>query len=349
MKRRLPAKIHFFKIAIVGIMFSSCQSLTLYNFQGLVAPKVIIPSDVKTMAFVDRNISFESDSTSQYYLVNGAVVQDTIDYSATTSISCYQGFSENLSQYFAIDSLPYVQLSEKKIPGVRKYIPLSWEQVDSICKNTGSDVIVCLEDILLYSKYTIFEDILHYGLIDINYLAVWRIYDPLKRSYLDEKLVIDSVYTEVSATSYKELVENKLPKRKEVFTDVSNDIGNQYVSSLAPEWTDLSRFLFSSGDDRLAISQYYLDQNNWETPIRLWTEISSEANAKLAARACYNLAVAYEIKDEFEQANKWLQESVKNYNSLKKLPSEYQKIEKYSVELKLRTENKKKLDLFFGD
>jgi hypothetical protein len=349
MKRLLPTTIHFFKIAILGILFSSCQSLSLYHFQGLVAPSVIIPSDVKTLAFVDRNMSFESDSTSQYYLVNGAVVQDTVDYSATTSFSCYQGFTDNLSQYFAMDSIAFLRLNKKEMVGGRKYIPMSWELVDSICENTGSDVILCLEDVLLYSKYTILEDILHYGMTDVNYLAVWRIYDPLKRAYLDEKLLIDSVYSEVSATSYKDLVENKLPKRKEVFTDVSYEIGKEYAISLSPEWIDLSRFLFSSGDDRLAISQYYLDQNNWETLIRLWTEITSEGNAKIAARACYNLAVAYEIKDDFEQANKWLQESIKNYNSLKKLPPEYEKIEKYSAELKRRTENKKKLDLFFGE
>ncbi|WP_372751023.1 DUF6340 family protein [Labilibaculum sp.] len=336
-------------IPIFGILFSSCQTLLLYEFQGLNAPNVIVPSDVKTMAFVDRNLSFKSDTMSQYYLVNDVVVKDTMNYSAITSYNCYKGFSENLSEYFAMDSLTYIQLSENEMAGNRKYTPMPWEQVDSICSSTGSDVVVCLEDILLYSKYTVFEDILHYGITDVNYLAVWRIYDPLTKTYLDEKLLIDSVYSEVSSTSYKELVDNTLPKRKDVFTDVSYEIGNQYAISLAPEWIDLSRFLFSSGDDRLSISQYYLDQNNWETPINLWTEMTSEKNLKLAARACYNLAVAYEIKDDFVQANKWLQESIKNYYSLTKLPAEYEKIEKYSLELQVRTKNKEKLDLFFGE
>ncbi|PKQ61597.1 hypothetical protein BZG02_15535 [Labilibaculum filiforme] len=321
----------------------------MYSFQGLSAPEVVIPADVKTICFVDRNTSFKLDTVSQYYLLNNTVLKDTTDYTASTASNCYLGFIENLSEYLLMDSIPFIRLDKKEMPGKRRYDPMKWEQVDSICASNGSDILICLEDIQLYNKYTIIEDVLHYGITDVNYFAVWRIYDPLNKTHLNEKMQIDSLFTEVSASSYNQLLIDKLPKRGEIFKDVSYQIGNQYADLLAPKWIDISRKYFASGDDRLAISKYYINQEDWETPISLWTEISNEDDNKLAGRACFNLAVAYELKGDFDQANHWIRKSIFHYKKLKSLPSEFKLVEKYTLQLLERTKNNKMLNLFFGE
>lgn len=338
-----------FMIVISLFLLVSCKTLSIYSFQGLNAPGVIIPNDVKTLAFVDRNTSFEIDSVGQYYLVNSKLLTDTTYYNSDFSTNCYQGFTENLSEYLLVDSIPFIQLDKKKMKGDRNYKPMKWKLVDSICSSSGSDVLICLEDIQLYSKYTVFEDVLYYGIADVNYYAVWRIYDPLNQIYIDEQIVIDSLFSEVTSPSYKRLIEEKLPKRKDLFKDISYQIGNQYADMLAPKWIDITRKYFTSGDDRLAISKYYIDRGDWESPIILWTEISNEDDFKLAGRACYNLAVANEIKGDFGIANQWIRKSIFYYKKLKSLPSEFKIVEKYTLELVKRTKNKAKLDRFFGE
>lgn len=353
MNKRLSTLIVNIKsiFIIVISLFSlvSCQTLSLYSFQGLTAPDLIIPSDVKTLAFVDRNTSFKIDSVSKYYTVNSTLLSDTTDYSTDISTNCYHGFTENLSEYLAMDSIPFIRLDKKEMPGNRDYKPMKWELVDSICASTGSDVLICLEDIQVYNRYTVFEDVIHFGITDINYYAVWRIYDPLKQTYLDEQIVIDSLFSEVTSPSYKRLIEEKLPKRKDLFKDVSYQIGNQYADKLAPKWIDITRKYFASGDDRLAISKYYIDKGDWETPITLWIEISEEKDDKLAGRACFNLAVAQEVNGDFVSANQWIRKSIFHYKTLKSLPSEFKWVKEYTLELIERTKNKAKLDLFFGE
>lgn len=330
-------------------LLASCTTLSIYSFQGLKAPGVIIPDDVKTMAFVDRNTSFKIDSVSQLYLMNTNLLTDTTDYNTVFSKNCYLGFTENLSEYLVVDSMPFIQLEKKEMKGNRDYKPMKWELVDSICESTGSDVLICLEDIQLFNKYSVIEDVIFYGITDVNYYAVWRIYDPLNQTYLDEQIVLDSLFTEVTSPSYNRLIEQELPKRKELFTDVSYQIGNQYSDLLAPKWIDISRKYFVSGDDRLAISKYYIDRGDWETPITLWTEISNEDDGKLAGRACYNLAVASEVKGDFVMANQWIRKSIFYYKQLKSLPSEFKFVKEYTLELIQRSKNKEKLDLFFGE
>lgn len=338
-----------FIIVISLFLLVSCQTLSIYSFQGLNAPKVIIPSDVKTIGFVDRNTSFKIDSVSQIYTVNSTLLIDTTDFNIVLSTNCYQGFTENLSEYLVMDSIPFIQLDKKEMKGNRDYKPMKWDLVDSICASTGSDVLICLEDIQLYNNYTVFEDVLYYGIADVNYYAIWRIYDPLNQTYIDEQIVIDSLFSEVSSSSYNRLIEDKLPKREDLFKDVSYQIGNQYADMLAPKWIDITRKYFASGNDRLAISKYYIDRGDWESPIILWTEISNEDDFKLAGRACYNLAFANEIKGDFLTANQWILKSIYNYKKLKSLPSEFKIVEKYTLELNERAKNKEKLDRFFGE
>lgn len=338
-----------FSIVASLVLLSACQTFSVYSFQGLNAPSVIIPADVKTIGFVDRNTSFKIDTVSQYYFVNKELLNDTTDYSTDITTNCYLGFTENLSEYLVMDSIPFIQLDKKEMLGDRDYQPMKWELVDSICEKTGSDILICLEDMQLYNKYTVFEDVLFYGVTDANYFAVWRIYDPLNKIYVDEQVQIDSLFSEVTASSYSQLLSEEFPKRRELFKDVSYQVGNQYADLLSPKWIDITRKYFVAGDDRLATSKYYIDQEDWDTAISLWTEISNEGNDKLAGKACFNLAVAYEIKGDFTQANYWIRNSIFHYKTLKSLPSEFKIVTNYTLELMKRTENKKKLDLFFGE
>ena len=87
-----------FLIVTSLFLLSSCQTFSLYSFQGLNAPKILIPADVKTIGFVDRNTSFKIDTVSQYYLLNSNLITDTTDYSTDISTNCYFGFTENLSE-----------------------------------------------------------------------------------------------------------------------------------------------------------------------------------------------------------------------------------------------------------
>lgn len=328
---------------------SSCQTYALYNFQSLTAPDVIIPADVKSIGFVDRNISFPLDTISQLFTLDERVLNDTTDYSDEIAKNCYVGFAENLSEDVLIDTIQFIQLDEKLLMGERNYSVLSWVAVDSICEKTGSDILVCLEDIQMFTKYSIYNDQGYYGTTDIKHFSVWRIYDPLYQNIIDEKLTLDSLFTESFSNSYNALVEKELPSRREIFQDVSYKIGSKYGQQLSPVWNDITRKYFISGDARLAAARYYIDLDDWEKAINLWKELAVEEDLKLAGRACYNLALASEIKEEFNIANSWIRKSIASYKKMKTLPSEFKEVEKYTMQLVLRTQNKIRLNKFLGE
>lgn len=330
------------------LLLASCQTYSLYEFQSLKAPAIVIPSDVKTIGFVDRNTRFDIDSLNMYYMLDETVLRDTTDYTEIIAQNCYYGFVENFSDALGVDSIQFISLNKKHIEGKRKYSNFKWDVVDSICLATTSDILICLEDLQIYNKYSIINNEGFYGLTDINHFSVWRVYDPLNQKIYDEQVIQDSLFTEVDSYSKIKLIE-KLPVRTDFFPDVAYQIGSSYSELFNPKWVNYRRKYFVSGDNRFSVAKYYLAQENWDAMILLWEEIANEDNDKLAGRACFNLALAYEIKEDFNKANHWIRKSIFHYKKLKAIPSEFEMVKKYAVELINRSKNNKKLDLFFKE
>ncbi len=346
--------IHFYMRRIIlflltALILTSCQTYSLYQFQSLEAPSVVIPSDVKTIGFVDRNTRFAIDSLSNIFMLDDTVLRDTTDYNETIAQNCYSGFYENFSDDLGIDSIQFISLNPKEVEGIRTYPPLKWEAVDSICLATTSDILICLEDLQIFNKYSTFNNEGYYGITDINHFSVWRIYDPLNQILHDEQILVDSLFTEVYSNSYPKLIQDKLPIRAELIPDVAYEIGRSYADLLSPKWTNYIRKYFVSGDNRFSVAKYYLAQENWDAMVILWEEIAKEEDDKLAGRACFNLALASEVKEDFKAANHWIRKSIFHYKKLKSMPSEFETVKEYAIQIIKRTQNNKKLDLFFKE
>ncbi|WP_282125129.1 DUF6340 family protein [Marinifilum flexuosum] len=338
----------FLLLGVLPIIFAGCQTMALYDFEGLKAPKVIIPPDVKTIGFVDRNLSFDLDTLSKYYEVNNLTLKDSVDYSEIRAINCHLGLNENLSAYFELDSVSYTRLPENHVVGDRHYDPMSWDRVDSICESNGSDILICLEDLQISNEYEIIEGEENWGITDVKYFAVWRIYDPLSQKFHDVRMIADSLFTETSSYSYTKLIEEKMPKRAEINAEVAYDVGRDYADLISPSWISFTRKYFIAGHQDFSFASYYLNNDSVDQAIEMWKKHVDSDDKKLAGRACYNMALAYELKEEYQEASSWVRRAIKKYREIDKEPKEFKYVKEYYKELIGRTQNNYLLDKFFG-
>ena len=347
---KYSVKLSSLVVILLVTVLPSCKTISSVQFQSLEAPHVVLPADVSRIAFVDRNQYFPSDSVEQYYSINGIIVKDSIDQTKNMSLNSYQGFVENMSEFWNQDSIPFVRLPKKMMPDtLRHFEPLSWAKVTSICKSNQVDVLVVLEDILAFTKHIIVESDLYLVVNEIQYQGVWRIYDPLYEKVYDERLMVDSLFMEVSGANYKKLIREEMTNREELLNDAAYELGRSYVDLISPAWKDVSRNYFVSGDKRLSTAVYFMEKEEFDTAINMWTSLTTEKDMKLAGRAAYNLAVVSEMKGDLKNAKGWVRKAMYFYKKLKKLPNEYKEIEAYALILDSRWLNGKKIKRFFGE
>jgi tetratricopeptide (TPR) repeat protein len=78
-------------------------------------------------------------------------------------------------------------------------------------------------------------------------------------------------------------------------------------------------------------AEKYLIKGEWDNAIMLWKRYADDKNGKMAIKARYNLALAYEMKDDLETAVQWLSAAQKiaaDYRSKDdlKMIAAYQKV-----------------------
>ncbi len=59
--------------------------------------------------------------------------------------------------------------------------------------------------------------------------------------------------------------------------------------------------------------------NNWNEAAKIWYHIYESENKKQKARAAYNLALSYEIRNDFQEAKAWAEISRNLFETLKSI------------------------------
>jgi hypothetical protein len=322
------------------------------ELQVLKPGTVTIPSDVKTMAFVDRNLIYGVDSTYQNYKYLGEVVKDSLSYDSLVKKSSYDGFAQNIPEFFQLDTIPFIQLEPSYLSDtIRTYPQLAWATVDSICALNNSDILVVLEGAKINTEYEVNSAEGFWGTVDINYWAIWRIYDPLYQKVCDQYIAVDSLFVEEFSNSYKKLVNGKIPSRQKIMQDVGYSLGEDYIQRISPVWKSVQRKYYCSGGKRMDAACYFLNQMNWEAAMDIWKSIATNSTKeyKKAGKAAYNLALAYEVQGDLKQANQWIRKSIFFFKQKETLVNELEDSNIYALELLERKNDQDKLKLFFGE
>ena len=345
-----PVKLISLVIISLVVVLQSCKTISSVQFQSLEAPRVILPSDVSRIAIVNRNQYFPSDSVEQYYSVTGVTIKDSTDQTKGMPLNCYKGFVDNLSEFWSQDSIPFINLPRKIMPDtIRHFAPLGWEIVNTICRLNQVDVLIVLEDVRALTKHKVIEEDVFWAINEIQYQGIWRIYDPLYKKFYDERVIVDSLFMEISDSNFDRLVDKKLPSREQMMNDAAYELGKGYVELILPKWVDVSRDYFVSGDKRLSTALYFMDKNDFDTAINMWESLTKEKDMKLAGRAAYNLAVVHEMKGDLKNARGWIRKAIYFFKKMKNRPDEYKEIEYYALVLNSRWVNGKKIKRFFGE
>jgi len=316
-------------VLLVALTASGCSKYGYVTLSYPIAPEVILPDSVHSIAILNRSLTPEESKDQK---VMEAIMSTEIGSDFVASDACIKGV------YDGILNLPQTELiipEEIRIHGSgTSEVPdlLSWEFVEEICGKEGADVLLVLEtfdsntDLMAKATTEQISSIISTGRIkttppsqvQMNVSAYWRLYDPGNKRIVDQfqfsnNLTINNV--------------GGVPP-PDALPRAAYNAGIAYVDRYLPGSYRVKRSLYKRTSGR-AKNQFKAafrrtEVANWSGAMELWEPLSSHPKRKTAGRACLNMAVGNEVLGHTVPALEWANRSYEFYND--KLGREYSKI-----------------------
>jgi hypothetical protein len=128
-------------------------------------------------------------------------------------------------------------------------------------------------------------------------------------------------------------------------------LADETASKFMPSWIETERVLYTSGSARMKEANSYANTGNWNEATALWKSLLEKKNKAIdKARLSSNLAVAYEMKENFPEALQRAEQSQTYFKEAESSTSQEESewIQSYISVLKKRIADNKILDRQWG-
>lgn len=305
-----------------AIFLQGCLSRTYVHV--LKPAPVTVHHEIETVALINRTLpESELANTAEGILTGEMPGQDGQGVeNALNGVQQVMGKSERYNLKRATEQL------KGSGSGGNFPQPLRWSKVERLCNKYGADAILALEtydsDFIVTRgekgkeervvEGDTIEEKVYYAEGVATVKMGFRLYDPVERSITDQYHFSDSRTWKATGKSLTDaaghLINNKTAVKK-----CSYDAGTIYGSRITPRWEKVSRYYYKKpNDSEIADGAGYAEVGNWQKAAAIWEKGVGHADDKIAGRATYNLAVAYEVKGKLQKARKMAQKAYAEYD-----------------------------------
>lgn len=311
-------------VLIVAITLASCKTQQLYLNVVEPAP-VTIPSYIKSAGVINR--SMPTDETKAIDIIDKALSLEGANLDKEGARESIKGLSEELLNNNRLTEVKTLNDYDFRTPELLTFPnPLSWEIVDQICKETGTNALFSLEKFdtdtrISYSTRKVdiktplgsIPGLEHQADMETIVKTGWRIYDPAGKAILDEYIYEESIVFSGRGINPL-LAAAALIGRKDAVIKVSNKSGHGYALRILPYQLRVMRDYYVKGTDNFKIARRKAQLGKWDEAGILWEKETGNSSMKIAGRACYNMAIINEINGDLDAALQWAQKSYEDYN-----------------------------------
>lgn len=299
---------NIFLAILLLIIASACTIYKEYPIDVYKPGEIPIPPNTKNVALIYRNFKYPGDTLQYFYKDNyqlkKARFKGNLDsiLVRTTLNELAKNFKEK-ETFDQIKILPYdlfKRHTSEKLP------VLSFDLIKKIASSTNSDLLISLETYsYFFSKYPQNYD--NPASNEVITASVWAVYDPARKHIIERKALIDTIYWNGYDSQGNYQKGYKLPPREAALKIASQLAGENYAKRFFASWQTVNRIYSIPPLPDFSEAANFVDQGKWDNAIRLWEKYASDKSGKLAISARYNLALAYEMKDDFDMASHWLE------------------------------------------
>jgi Family of unknown function (DUF6340) len=328
----------------ICLLSGGCTTRTSISYDVKVPPKILIPSELVNFGLINRSIpnqeAKKADKIDQILSQEGF----KIDERASILEMSNQLKQKNISTLEIEDSLVKKNTSLNKSP-----MSLTWQEVRDLCTKYKVDGLIVLEFFDTESSFSASSTPTTVNIpiggttlpannytvsVNTKIYSFWRIYDPIRKTILDEVNLDNWVNSSGTGLSIFAAY-NAIKDRENDVMNASKHNVTAYTNDLFGRIKRTTESVYTSGSLPLKTASRMVQTRNIEGAMKEWGKDLSHPSAKVAGRAYYNLAVGYDYLGKPDTALTFAQKSYENYKIksgmyfAKKLNSRKQAIVRY--------------------
>ncbi|MBN2215239.1 MAG: hypothetical protein JW723_13460 [Bacteroidales bacterium] len=283
---------------------------------------VVLPPHIRNIAIVDRSIQVETSESKMEEVLTGELFKQDEQAVRQTIEGTIDVCSEfNLYQM--------IRTSERLKGGGTKStfpVPIDWNEVSRLCEKHNAEALLSVEifdsDFIISNPVSIARQVLegkaltgagfHVSAVALINYGV-RLYDPAGKIILDEYHVTHRLNYEGSGATPQDAM-NHLLNKIEAVNRTSYAAGRIYGERISPSYYVVTRYFYSKPRriDDFWMGVRRSEVADWNGAIESWMKVLN-ARRRIAGRAAFNIAVAYEVLGDLEKAKEWAARSYTDF------------------------------------
>ena len=311
----------------IGILLISC-SATNNLTMGATEPAIVhLPKDIQRIGIINRSLPSEGnksiDKIDQILSAEGLNLDKKGAEVAITALADELARTGRFEEILILDNETEIRKGLDVFPA-----SLYWDAIEEICEANGVDAIFSLAFYDTDTQVSYTPSVMqlpnnlgikvavpaHEVTLNTQIKNGWRIYNPRTRIIVDELIYSDHLVSSGKGINPVKAIE-AVARRNEAVEEFSKKIGHAYGSRLSPYKHRISRDYFVRGTDNFVVGKRRAQTGDWQGAAQLWKKELDNSKAKIAGRACYNMAIINEINGDLNTAMDWASKSYSDYDN----------------------------------
>lgn len=294
------------------MLFSSCTIYREYRIEVYKPGELVIPAMKENAAVVYRNFKYPGDTLQNFYRKENKLVkandEDNLDSMLVNA--CLNELALNLKNKNVYREVPVFPYQTFERHSQENLTDLPGDVISQLTKDANADLLISLETFSLF--FSTYPEAFNTPLTnEVVTVAVWGIYNPENGSRMERKTMIDTIYWNGYDAEGNLQQNYRPPPRRKALELAAAMAGESFAKRFYPTWQTEKRMYSVPPLPDFSEAAFFLEEGKWDEAIALWKNYTDDRNGKMAIDARYNLALAYEMKEDLKTAQKWLSEAHK--------------------------------------
>lgn len=285
----------------------SCSTVNTLTISVQRPAEITIPLDIATISVVNNAVDQPADIGHKYFQYKRelGVVEVKADSINSILTGALAQFLDEAQFYSRVSFYPHALRNDQSFLQEK---PLEASDVQEICESEGADAVLSLDRFLVLLE----SDKEHLGGgVETNTLvtrmqAKFSLYTKEGERLMSPLAHTDSLFWQEVVQGDYPLTE-PMPSREDALKESAIYMATKMEGSFVPHWEEQNRWFYSGASTQLKQAGLYINSNRWEDALAIWQSLyDTENNSKQKAKLASNIALAYEIGDNLEEALNWI-------------------------------------------